>query len=144
MALIADSGAVYAIYDAGDRHHKSIAAVLKSETGPLIIPVVGLAEIDYLLREHLGIDAELDFFHDLIQGVYTIESPSSADLVRYRELLGEYRDLDLGLVDAAVIATAERLDVHRILTVDERDFRVVQSRLKHPFKILPRDSVKRR
>jgi len=92
MALVADSGAVYAIYDAGDRHHKAVAAVLKAEPGPFIVPAVSLTEIDYLLRENLGIDAELDFFHDLIDGVYTVEPPSSADLVRYRQLLGEYRD----------------------------------------------------
>jgi predicted nucleic acid-binding protein len=36
-----------------------------------------------------------------------------------------------------VIATAERLGVDRILTVDERDFRAVRSKGGKPFVILP-------
>jgi predicted nucleic acid-binding protein len=139
VALIADSGALYAIYDAGDKHHKAVANVLKAELGPIIVPAVILAEIDYLLREHLGIDAELDFIHDLSRGVYGLEPPAKDDLVRCRELIDEYRNLDLGLVDAAVIATAERLRISRLLTVDERDFRVVQSKMRRPFTLLPGD-----
>ena len=54
MALIADSGAVYALYDADDRHHAAVAAVLEEDPGPVVVPVATLAEIDYLLREYLG------------------------------------------------------------------------------------------
>jgi predicted nucleic acid-binding protein len=53
---------------------------------------------------------------------------TSADINRCRELIAIYRDLDLGLVDSAVIATAERLDVRRVLTVDEPDFRAVRAK----------------
>jgi predicted nucleic acid-binding protein len=35
--------------------------------------------------------------------------------------------LDLRLADAAFIATAERLEICRILTIHERDFRPVRS-----------------
>jgi hypothetical protein len=38
-----------------------------------------------------------------------------------------------------VVATAERLDVYRILTVDLRDFRVIRSRAGKPFTLLPAD-----
>jgi len=38
------------------------------------------------------------------------------------------------------MATAERLNVLRILTVDERDFRAVVSRDGRPFRLLPADS----
>ena len=40
--------------------------------------------------------------------------------------IGRCRELALDLVDSAVIATAERLDIRRVLTVDERDFRAVR------------------
>ena len=36
--------------------------------------------------------------------------------------------LEIGLVDSAVIATAERLQIRRVLTVDERDFRAVRAK----------------
>ena len=80
----------------------------------------------YLLREFLGIDTELDFLDGLSSGALTLELMTSTDIERCRELIATYRDLNLGLVDSAVIATAERLDIRRVLTVDERDFRAVR------------------
>jgi predicted nucleic acid-binding protein len=41
-------------------------------------------------------------------------------------------------VDAAVIATAERLSIDTVLTLDERDFRAVRSRIG-PLRLLPAD-----
>jgi predicted nucleic acid-binding protein len=54
-------------------------------------------------------------------------------------LIAKYRDLDLGLADASVVATAERFAVHRLFTVDERDFRVVLSKEGRPFTLIPAD-----
>jgi predicted nucleic acid-binding protein len=67
-----------------------------------------------------------------------LEEFTPADLLRCEELIESYRDLDLGVVDAAVIATAERLNVKTVLTLDERDFRVVRSRLGQ-LRLLPAD-----
>ena len=85
-----------------------------------------MGELDYLLREFLGIDAELDFVDDVLSGAMTLEPTTRGDIERSRELIATYRSLDIGLVDSAVIATAERLKIQRVLTVDERDFRAVK------------------
>ena len=140
MALIADSGAIYALYDADDRHHAAVAAAVQDDPGPVIIPAATLAEIDYLLREHLGADAELQFLEGILQGFYTLEPVLEADLARCVELIAQYRDLDLGLADASVIAAAERLGIRRILTLDERDFRAVRPRKGPAFTLLPADA----
>ncbi|MGI9304109.1 MAG: PIN domain-containing protein [Gammaproteobacteria bacterium] len=105
----------------------------------MIIPTAILGELDYLLREFLGIDAELDFLHGLAAGSFTLEPFTAADLERCQELIALYRDLDLALADAAVIATAERLKIDRVLTQDQRDFRAVRPR-HGPFVILPGDA----
>lgn len=138
MTVVADSGALYALYDADDAHHAPVRRVIEQERGFIIVPVTILAEIDYLLREFLGVDAELAFLDGIAGGAYTLEPLTSTDLNRCRELIATYRDLDLGLADAAVIATAERLGIHKILTVDERDFRAVRLR-KGTFILLPAD-----
>ena len=140
MALIADSGAVYALYDVADRHHNAVVRVLDEEPGLIYLPVALVAELDYLLREFLGIDAELSFLEDLAEGAYSLEPFLEEDLKRCRELIAKYRNLDLGLADASVMATAERLEVYRILTVDERDFRAVRSKSGQPFLLLPADA----
>jgi uncharacterized protein len=136
---IVDSGAVYALYDSTDLHHLSVREAFKRVRGPLVIPTAILAEIDYLLESFLSIDAEIDFLDAVRIGVFTLESFTGADLDRCRELINQYRDLNLGLADAAVVATAERLGVHEILTVDERDFRAVVSKHGRPFSLLPAD-----
>jgi len=139
MALICDTGAIYALYDADDAHHASAKAVVEAETGPLFLPLVLLAEIDYLLTSRLGIDAALDFLESVESGSFTLVAPSSEDLTRCRELILQYRDLSLGLADATVVATAERLKIQRVLTVDQRHFRAIQPRGLGHFVLLPAD-----
>lgn len=139
MSLILDSGGLYALYDVDDRFHQAARRVIERERGPLILPSAILSEIDYLLREFLGIDAELDFLDGLRTGAYLLEPLTSTDLDRCHTLIKRYRDLNLGLADTAVIATAERLNITRILTVDERDFRAIKA--EHgPLTLLPADA----
>ena len=113
--------------------------MLEAERGPIIVPTAILAEVDYLLREFLGIDAELDFLGGITAGAYTLEALTPVDVARCQELISLYRDLDLGLADSCIIATAERLGVKHVLTVDERDFRAVKPAIGS-FVLLPADA----
>jgi len=139
VTLIADTGGLYALFDADDVHHVAVRRVLEEEAVPCLVPGIVLGELDYLLREWLGVEAELSFLDDLISGAFVLEPTTMEDLTRARGLEAQYRDLDLGLVDAAVMATAERLKSDRILTVDVRDFRAVVPRSGRPFVLLPAD-----
>jgi uncharacterized protein len=139
VSLVADTGGLYALFDADDAHHQAVRRVVEQERGAILVPVPILGELDYLLREFLGVDAELDFLDGVIGGAFTLEPFTPPDLARCREIIAAYRDLDLGLVDAAVMAVAERLRIRRILTVDERDFRAVKPRHGH-FILLPADA----
>jgi uncharacterized protein len=142
MAVIADSGAIYAIYDSTDAAHEPVLSVLRTERRPIIIPVAILAELDYLLLRRLGVQGELDFLEDLNDGAYLLSALTVSDQFRIRELVERYRDLKIGLADAAVIATAERLETLRILTVDLRHFRAVQTEDGRPFTLLPADAAR--
>jgi len=140
MALIADTGAVYGLYDRRDRHHAALRRTIERERGAILIPSAILVEIDYMLRTKLGIEAELDLLGDIQAGAFTLESFTAGDLVRSRRLIQQYRDLDLGLADAAVIAAAERLHIRRVLTIDERHFRAVRPSDGTSFTLLPADA----
>ena len=85
--------------------------------------------------------AELRFLEAFTVGAFALEPFAMADLEHCRGLLSSYRELDLGLCDAAVIATADRLGINRILLVDERDFRVVRSARGTPFTLVPGDTA---
>jgi predicted nucleic acid-binding protein len=140
MALIADSGALYALVDADDEHHEAVREVVESEVGPIIVPTAILAEVDYLLLTHLGVDHELAFLEDLGSGAYSLEPLTPPDLIRARELIAQYRELRIGLADAAVAATAERLGIFRILTTDLRHFRAIHPRKGKHYVLLPADA----
>ena len=139
MAVIRDTGAVYALYDADDRHHDACKGFVEREPGPLYLPVVLLAEIDYLLTARLGAKASTDFLESVEAGAFTLVPLLVEDVSRCRELTAKYHDLPLGLADATVVVTAERLQLRRIFTVDQRHFRAVQSPELGPFIILPAD-----
>ena len=140
MALIGDSGAIYALYDKRDQHHAAVSRCIDREEEAIIVPMAILAEIDYLLRDRLGQCATLRFLEGVSIGGIMLEPLTSADVARCHTLLEAYADLDLGLADAAVISTAERLGITRILTVDQRHFRAVRSVQGKPFVLLPADA----
>ena len=137
MTLIGDTGALIALYDKDDDYHHAVLSIIE-KTSTIIIPDVILAEIDYLLCKFLGVKAEVDFLEALIEGTYTLYRLDKQDFTRCRELLLQYQDLNLGLADTSVMATAERLNIYNILTIDERDFRAVH--LKKPLVLLPTDA----
>lgn len=140
MALVADSGALYALYDKRDRNHRAVREALQAEDGPILIPAALLAEIDYLLRKRIGSSAEQRFLEGIEKGAFTVEAFTLEDVAFCRTLLVQYEDLDLGLADASVIATAERRGIRKILTVDERDFRAVRTSKGESFVLLPADA----
>jgi predicted nucleic acid-binding protein len=120
---------------------RAVKTIIEKETGPLYLPTILVAEIDYLVSTRLGADAELDFLDSLIEGAFTLIGPTTQDLTRCRELVVQYRDLRLGIADASVVATAERLALARILTVDQRHFRAVQPKNLPFLVLLPADQT---
>ena len=109
MAVVADSGAVYAIYDRRDAFHAGGRAAIETERDRIFLPSPILGEIDYLLRVRLGNRALLKFLTDIQEGAFTVESLTLADFRRCALSIAKYQDLDLGLCDASVVAVAERI-----------------------------------
>lgn len=140
MALICDTSGIYALYDAQDAAHGSVSAIVEAEMGPLFLPVIFLAEIDYLLQLRLGGDAALEFLEAVEKGDFEVVPITRSDLERCRDLALQYRDLKLGLADSTIVATAERLGVYRLLTLDHRHFRAVTPRHFSHFTLYPVDA----
>jgi hypothetical protein len=136
-ALLIDSGAFFAILDGDDPHHASCRTLLDEEVGPLVLPVLTVAEIAHLVETRLDHETELRFLGDLVFANFIIESVHAADWLRIADLVARYRDLRLGTVDASVVAAAERLNIRRIATLDRRHFSVVRPRHVDAFELLP-------
>jgi predicted nucleic acid-binding protein len=144
MAIVADSGAVYGLYDRRDAYHESLRTAVEEARDLIDLPAPTLGEIDYLLRVRLGNPALLRFLADIQESAFVVEPVTMADLRRCAALIAKYGDLDVGLSDASVVAVAERLGTDRILTVDQRAFRVIRSARGRPFDLLPADRLKHR
>jgi predicted nucleic acid-binding protein len=137
MALILDTGPLLAAVDAADQDHLSCAALIAEADEDLVVPSLVLAELDYWCMRRLSTDAWLVFLDDVIAGAYRIEEPSATDLARCRELQDRYRDLTLGVVDASIIALAERLNEPRVATLDHRHFLTVRPAHVAAFELVP-------
>jgi predicted nucleic acid-binding protein len=131
-----DAGPLYAYVDRDDRHHAACLEMLETHPGPLIVPTLVITEVAYLVASRIGNEAEIRFLGDLAAGNLIAEPVAAADWMRIAELVGRYRDLPLGTVDASVISAAERLGSNEIATLDRRHFTVVRSELG-PLTLLP-------
>jgi hypothetical protein len=134
--IVADTGAVLALIDADDGHHETLAAVFREDSSSWVLPWAVLSEVDYLVGAHLGARAQDAFLSDLGRGEWVVDWGGEADLRRANEIATRYRALRLGLVDAAVIAAAERLRATAIATLDLRHFGTVAIRGRP---LIPRD-----
>lgn len=138
MRLLIDTSFLYATMDRSDRHHKKVLETLKhlrNET--LVLPVPTLVELGILMNDRLGQRNTAQCIAMIKEGPIRLEPLIRADLTRVGELLLQYQDARLDFVDAAITSIAERLDIRRILTVDQRDFRLIRPRHCAYFEILP-------
>lgn len=97
-----------------------------------------IVETCYLIGRHLGAIAEATFLDAFGPGqTLSLGDFLEKDIMRMAVLVRQYADLNLGGTDAAVIATAERLGITRVATVDRRHFTVVRPRHVRSFALLP-------
>jgi predicted nucleic acid-binding protein len=137
VALICDTGPLLAALDAADPDHRRCAQLLMEADEDLVVPALVLAELDYWCGRRLPAEAWLTFLDDVLAGVYRVEPPTGEDLARCRALQSRYPDLRLGVVDATVVALAERLGEPKIATLDQRHFRTVRPAHVDALRILP-------
>jgi predicted nucleic acid-binding protein len=136
--IVADTGAIVALIDADDDHHETLLSLYEERPAEWILPWAILPEVDYLLGTHVSERAQRAFIADLGSGAFTVEWGSQLDLARARKICEQYRSLKLGLVDASVMAVAERLKARAIATLDVRDFAAVK--IAGAPKLIPRDA----
>ena len=135
--IVADTGAVYALVDRSDRHHPTLRRLFETDPDDWILPWAILPEVDYLVGKRLGKRVADEFLEDVAEGRFALAWGDEGDLAAAHRICRRYSSLNLGLVDAVVMAVAERLKATAIATLDIRDFGAVA--LKGWAKLYPRD-----
>ena len=135
--IVADTSAMLALLDSESAAYTALLRVFRSFREEWIVPWAILPELDYMVLQMGGLKSARTFRADLTEGRYAVAWGEPADLQRAVQLDRTYRDLSLGLVDAVVMAVAERLEARAIATLDLCDFGAVT--LKGNPEIWPRD-----
>jgi uncharacterized protein len=137
VALICDTGPLYAAMDRSDADHEACAELLATTPEMLFVPAPVLVELDWLAGARLGQAPFAAFLFDVENESVRIVDLVAADYVRARELLTRYADMNLGFVDAAVVAVVERLREDKLATLDHRHFAAIRPRHVESLTLLP-------
>ena len=137
MALVLDTGPLFAAMDRSDTDHERCAALVERTSEPIILPAPVIVEVEWLASRRLKAEAFQSLLADIEQARLNVEELQDSDYTRCRELITRYGDLPLGFVDAAVLCIVERLGEAKLATLDHRHFRVVRPRHVPSLRLLP-------
>jgi uncharacterized protein len=137
LALVVDTGPLYAAYDRRDHDHAACRDLLESTSEELLIPAPVLVEFDQLTLSRRVPQAPRILLEDILSGAFGVITLTLDDYARCRALMERYADLDIGFVDAAVLAVVERLDEPKLATLDRRHFGVLRPRHVNALRLLP-------
>ena len=137
MALICDTGPLYAAMDRSDVDHEVCAHLLTNSSDQLLIPAPVVVELEWLASSRLGSEPFAAFLRDVEEGLVVVADLTRGDYARVREVLTRYADLKLGFVDAAVLAIVERLGERKLASLDHRHFATLRPRHVDAIELLP-------
>lgn len=128
MIIVADTSAILALIDRRESTHVSLRDLYTRTRSHWVLPAAILPELDYMVATRLGSEVHSLWLSDLASHVYPVAWNDARDLASAAVLLEHNAHLHLGLVDALVMATAERLRASAIVTLDVRHFSAVELR----------------
>ena len=140
MAIVLDSSIVIALIVADEPDHEEVKRWIFEIDDDLVTTPLALAEMDYLVDHRGGAPAREALWKDLDAGAYLVRwwADALSETLKIARVEGH---LGIGLVDASLVALAERLGTNRIATLDHRHFRqlTVRRGAEH-FTVLPADA----
>lgn len=135
--LPVDTNIWLAAADRRSDRHGECAALLRRHRGELAAPVPVIAEASWLILDRLGTAAQAAYLRLITSGQLTPVDLTEADWHRCAQLAEQYASLRLDLIDASLVAVAERLKLTALATLNHRDFTVVRPRHADAFELLP-------
>ncbi len=135
--LLVDTNVWLAAADRRSDRHSDCAQVVRAHRGELASTVPVIAESSWLILDRLGADAQAAFLRMVTVSLLRVVDLTGADWSRCVELVEVYADLRPDLMDASIVAVAERLGVGTVATLNHRDFAIVRPRHLDAPELLP-------
>jgi predicted nucleic acid-binding protein len=133
-ALI-DAGPLVAALDAADSRHAAVVAALKGVRGRLTTVWPALTEAHHLLRRRAP-DQAYRLLDAVATGAVAVAELGAEDMPGILAVMRKFADQELQLADAALVHVAERDGYAALITIDERDFRAVESSRRGRLKLI--------
>jgi predicted nucleic acid-binding protein len=118
MKGIADTGLIVALGNRDDKHHSWAAHLATTITEPLLTCESVLSEAAFHLRSSAYVLSLVE--DEFLQVAFDC----SHNYRQLRELANRYADRKPDLADLCLVRMSELFPHHRIITIDEADFRV--------------------
>lgn len=122
MAVVLDTSVVVALAIADEPDHEKVRDWILTQDDDLLTTPLVLAEIDHVLGRRAGSAVSRQVWADFERGAYEVRWWPQA-LERSLGILRREARLGVGIVDASLVALAERLETTRVATLDHRHFR---------------------
>ncbi len=137
MSYLLDTGFLYALLNDREQSHGRVRLATEQLAANVFLPTPVIVEVAYLIRRDLGAEALAQFAADLAEPRYALVEATAADYRRAAAVVRQYADAHIDFVDATIVAIAERLDISRILTLDQRHFRLFRPQHCDAFELIP-------
>lgn len=139
MRLLVDTSGLLSQAEPNEDRKLEVARVLEEERqAPVLSPFVA-AELDYFLQKLLGRQGNRGLIRDLAAGNFEVPAVTARDFREIERLNIRYRDLSPGIADLSIVVLAARYRTTRILTFDQRHFRLMKPLYGDFFTLLPFD-----
>ncbi len=137
MSYLLDTGFLYALLNRREQTHEAVREATAAIDAAVYLPTPVTVEVTYLLQRDVGQTAAAEFVNGLAEPPYTLVEPTPADYRRAASVMSQYADARVDFVDAILVACAERLAITRVLTLDQRHFRLIRPQHCDAFTLIP-------
>ena len=131
--ILADTGFFVAVASRSDRHHARAVQASRELKERLVTTWPVMTETCHLLAARVGHDSLVRFLAAAERGAFEIFDLEARHLPVARSLMEKYRELPMDLADASLVILAAELGSGRILSTDERDFKLYRWKSRKPF-----------
>lgn len=137
--ILVDTGALYALADRRDSHHREALAFFRRTRRHevLAVPHSVMVEAALFIESRLGPRASRALWDDVISGVFAVLSVTDEIVSRARAIDRRYPGADLGFVDCTCLALCEQHHIETVFTYDRRDFSLYRPSFVQALKLVP-------
>lgn len=134
-----DAGPLIAQAEPAHPWREASSFVLSAEAQRPILSPFTASEVDYFLQRLGGPQGNTRFVQDLADCRFEVPATSESELREIEQLNHQYRDLTPGIADLSIVVLAARYRTTRLLTFDQRHFRLIRPLQGGTFTLLPFD-----